>query len=367
MNANEVIANRAIELLGGVRGTKTPVHPNDHVNRCQSSNDVIPTATHLAILLALDEVLVPALQRLHGALAGKATAFDDVVKSGRTHLMDATPVRLGQEFAGYASQVEHALARIRDCRPRLCELALGGTAVGTGINAHESFAPRAIAHLAGRTGLPLEEAPDHFEAQAARDAVVEASGVLRSVAVSLAKIANDLRWLASGPRTAIAEIRLPALQPGSSIMPGKVNPVIPEAVIQVAAQVIGNDVAITLGGLGGTFELNTMMPLMAHDALFSAETLGAAASVLSSRCVEAIEADAARAADLLRRSLVTVTALVPVLGYDMAADIAREADATGTSPRDVVAARGLLSEAELDAVFDVRRMTEGGLGAGGGE
>jgi fumarate hydratase class II len=367
MNANEVIANRAIELLGGVRGTKTPVHPNDHVNRCQSSNDVIPTATHIAILLALDEVLIPALQRLQRALAGKATAFDGIVKSGRTHLMDATPVRLGQEFAGYASQVDHALARIRDCRPRLCELALGGTAVGTGINAHEAFAPRAIAHLARRTGLPLGEAPDHFEAQAARDAVVEVSGVLRSVAVSLAKIANDLRWLASGPRTAIAEIRLPALQPGSSIMPGKVNPVIPEAVIQVAAQVVGNDVAITLGGLGGTFELNTMMPLMAHDALFSAETLGAAASVLSARCVEGIEADATRTADLLGRSLVTVTALVPTLGYDVAADIAREASTTGKSPRDVVAARGLLSEAELDAVFDVRRMTEGGLRAGGGE
>jgi fumarate hydratase, class II len=367
MNANEVIANRAIELLGGVRGTKAPVHPNDHVNRCQSSNDVIPTATHVALLLALDEVLTPALEQLHGALADKAAAFDDVVKSGRTHLMDATPVRLGQEFAGYASQVEHALARLRDCRPRLCELALGGTAVGTGINAHEAFAPRAIEALARRTGLPLQEAPDHFEAQAARDAVVELSGALRSVAVSIAKIANDLRWLASGPRTGIAEIKLPALQPGSSIMPGKVNPVIPEAVIQVAAQVIGNDVAITLGGLGGTFELNTMMPLMAHDALFSVETLGAAAGVLSSRCVEGIEADPARATELLARSLVTVTALVPTLGYDLAAGIAKEAVVTGRSPRDVVADRGLLTEAELDEVFDVRRMTEGGLGSGGGE
>jgi fumarate hydratase class II len=343
------------------------VHPNDHVNRCQSSNDVIPTATHVALLLALDEVLTPALEQLHGALAAKAAAFDDIVKSGRTHLMDATPVRLGQEFAGYASQVAHALDRLRDCRLRLYELALGGTAVGTGINAHEEFAPRAISALARRTGLPLEEAPDHFEAQASRDAVVELSGTLRTVAVSLAKIANDLRWLASGPRTGIAEIKLPALQPGSSIMPGKVNPVIPEAVIQVAAQVIGNDVAITLGGLGGTFELNTMMPLMAHDALFSAETLGAAAGLLSSRCVEGIEADEDRAAELLSRSLVTVTALVPTLGYDLAADVAQEAVVTGKSPREVVAARGLLSEAELDAALDVRRMTEGGLGAGGGE
>jgi fumarate hydratase class II len=367
MNANEVIANRSIELLGGVRGTKTPVHPNDHVNRCQSSNDAIPTATHVAALLALDEVLIPGLERLEASLASKAAAFDDVVKSGRTHLMDATPVRLGQEFAGYASQVRHALARLAGCRPRLGELALGGTAVGTGINAHEEFAPRAIAHLVQRTGLPLTEAPDHFEAQAARDAVVELSGVLRTVAVSLAKIANDIRWLASGPRTGIAEIKLPPLQPGSSIMPGKVNPVVPEAVIQVAAQVIGNDVAITIGGLGGTFELNTMMPLMAYDALFSVEALGSAAAVLSSRCVEGIVADPARAAELLGRSLVTVTALVPTLGYDLAAEIAKEANATGKSPREVLAGRGLLSDAELDAVFDVRRMTEGGLGAGGGE
>ncbi|MGH2722372.1 MAG: class II fumarate hydratase [Actinomycetota bacterium] len=367
MNANEVIANRAIELLGGTVGSRTPVHPNDHVNRCQSSNDVIPTATHVAALLAIDEVLVPGLGQLRAALAAKAAAFDGVVKSGRTHLMDATPVRLGQEFAGYASQVEHALARFEATRPRLAELALGGTAVGTGINAHEEFAPRAIAHVARRTGLPLREAPDHFEAQGARDAVVELSGVLKGVAVSVAKIANDLRWLASGPRTGIAEIRLPALQPGSSIMPGKVNPVIPEAVIQVAAQVIGNDVAVTLGGLGGTFELNTMMPLMAHDVLFSTETLGAAAAVLASRCVEGIEADPDRALDLAGRSLVTVTALVPVLGYDLAADIAKEADATGRPPREVVAARGLLTEAELDEVFDLRRMTEGGIGSGGGD
>jgi fumarate hydratase, class II len=367
MNANEVIANRAIELLGGTRGSKTPVHPNDHVNRCQSSNDVIPTATHVAALLALEEVLVPALVQLRTALAGRAEAFDGIVKSGRTHLMDATPVRLGQEFAGFASQIEHALARLADCTPRLAELALGGTAVGTGINAHEEFARRAIAHMASRTGLPLAEAPDHFEAQAARDAVVELSGVLKSVAVSMAKIANDLRWLASGPRTGIAEIRLPSLQPGSSIMPGKVNPVIPEAVIQVAAQVIGSDVAVTLGGLGGTFELNTMMPLMAHNVLFSIETLGAAAGLLASRCVEGIEADPARALELAGRSLVTVTALVPALGYDLAADIAKEADATGKSPREVVASRGLLSESELDEVFDLRRMTEGGLGSGGGD
>jgi fumarate hydratase, class II len=367
MNANEVIANRAIELLGGTVGSRTPVHPNDHVNRCQSSNDVIPTATHVAALLALDEVLDPGLEQLREALSAKAAAFDGVVKSGRTHLMDATPVRLGQEFAGYASQVEHALARLEATRPRLAELALGGTAVGTGINAHEEFAPRAIAHIARRTGLPLREAPDHFEAQGARDAVVELSGALKGVAVSVAKIANDLRWLGSGPRTGIAEIRLPALQPGSSIMPGKVNPVIPEAVIQVAAQVIGNDVAVTLGGLGGTFELNTMMPLMAYDVLFSTETLGAATALLASRCVGGVEADPGRALDLAGRSLVTVTALVPVLGYDLAADIAREADATGRPPREVVAARGLLTEAELDQVFDLRRMTEGGLGSGGGD
>ena len=367
MNANEVIANRASELLGGVRGAKHPVHPNDHVNRCQSSNDVIPTVTHLAALAAINEALLPSLARLRAALEAKASDFDDVLKSGRTHLMDATPVRLGQEFAGYASQVSHAAIRMQRAGIHLGELALGGTAVGTGINAHPEFAARAIDHLRRRSGFDLVEAPDHFEAQGARDAVVEASGALKTVAVSLARIANDLRWLASGPRTGLAEIRLPALQPGSSIMPGKVNPVIPEAVIQVAAQVIGNDAAITLGGLGSIFELNTMMPLMAHDLLFSIETLGAAAGLLAERCVEGIEADAARARELLERSLVIVTALVPLIGYDAAAEVSKEAYATGRSLREIVVGRELLTSEEVDAALDLRRMTEPGLGPPGSE
>ena len=367
MNANEVIANRASELLGGVRGERRPVHPNDHVNRCQSSNDVIPTVTHLAALAGIRDVLAPGLARLQEALEVKARAFDHVLKPGRTHLMDATPVRLGQEFSGFASQVAHARRRVERVVGNLEELALGGTAVGTGINADPKFAGRAIALLRERTGFELVEAPDHFEAQSARDAVVEASAALKGAAVSLARIANDLRWLASGPRTALAEIRLPALQPGSSIMPGKVNPVIPEAVIQVAAQVIGNDAAITVGGLGSVFELNTMMPLMAHDVLFSIETLGAAARLLAERCVEGIEADETRARELLERSLVMVTALVPRIGYDAAAEVSKEAYATGRSLREIVVERGLLSEAEVDAALDLRRMTEPGLGPPGSE
>ncbi len=361
MNANEVIANRAIELLGGQRGARDPVHPNDHVNRCQSSNDVIPTATHLAALLAIEEALHPALERLQGALTAKAAAFDGIVKSGRTHLMDATPVRLGQELGGYASQVAHGIARIQGTVPHLEEVALGGTAVGTGINAHPEFARRAIAQVAARSDLNLREARDHFEAQGARDAVVEASGAVRTVAVSLVRIADDLRWLASGPRTGIAEIRLPALQPGSSIMPGKVNPVVPEAVIQVGAQVIANDLATTLGGLGSHFELNTMMPLMAYDLLFSIETLAAAAHLLATRCVEGIEADAQRCTELAERSLVTITALVPLIGYDLAAEVSQEAYATGKSVREVVLGRGLLDEKEVDDALDLFRMTRGGL------
>lgn len=362
MNANEVIANRAIEILGGTRGTKDPVHPNDHVNKCQSSNDVIPTATHIAVMLAIKEELLPAMQLLHAALADKAAAFDHILKSGRTHLMDATPVRLGQEFAGFASQIEHGLARVAGLFPHLSELALGGTAVGTGINAHEDFATLAIEFISERAEVPLREAPNHFEAQAARDAIVETSGALKTVAVSMARIANDLRWMASGPRTAIAEIKLPDLQPGSSIMPGKTNPVIPEAVIQVAAQVIGNDAAITLAGLGGIFELNTMMPLMAYDILFSIETLAAASRLLASKCVEGIVADEARAAELLSRSLVIVTALIPLIGYDAAGQVSKEAYSSGKSLKDILLERGLMTAEQIDSSLDLRKMTEGGIG-----
>ncbi|MGI8425706.1 MAG: class II fumarate hydratase [Actinomycetota bacterium] len=358
MNANEVIANRADEVLGETPGTGQ-VHPNDHVNLCQSSNDVIPTAAHVAALTAISEVLLPGLQRLAEALGAKAEQFDPIIKTGRTHLMDATPVRLGQEFGGFQSQVEHGLARIAGVLPHLSELALGGTAVGTGINAHPKFAEKTIARLSAATGIPLTEAPNHFEAQSARDAIVEASGALKTVAVSIAKIANDLRWMASGPSGGIGEIKLPELQAGSSIMPGKVNPVIPEAVIQVAAQVIGNDATITLGGLGGVFELNTMVPVMAYDLIFSIETLGAAAELLASRCVEGIAADDCRCAEPLKSGLMIATSLVPELGYDKVAEITEIAEQTGKGLKEIILERGLMPEEEIDKALDLRRMTEG--------
>lgn len=361
MNVNEVIANRANELLGFELGSKKPVHPNDHVNLCQSSNDVFPSATHLSALLGLRDTLLPALAHLGEALNAKAHQFDRVVKSGRTHLMDATPVRLGQEFSGYRAQVEHAIRAIEATIPHLSELALGGTAVGTGINAHPDFARRAIGHIAARTGLILKEASNHFEAQSARDAVVSTSGALKSAAVAVARISNDLRWLASGPACGLGEIRLPALQPGSSIMPGKVNPVIPEAVIQVAAQVIGNDAAITLGGLGGIFELNTMMPVMAHDLLFNIEALGNASELLAGRCVEGIEANPQRCADLLEGSLAVVTALVPAIGYDRAAEVAGHAQEPGRTVSRVVVEMGLMTATEAADALDVMKMTGGGL------
>ncbi len=366
MNANEVIANRANELLGAALGSKKPVHPKDHVNRCQSSNDVIPTATHLAALSALVEALLPSVDHLEDALSAKAREFDRIVKTGRTHLMDATPVRLGQEFAGYASQMGHGRARVRSVLPHLGELALGGTAVGTGLNAHPGFARRAIAHLADRTGLDLVESPNHFESQGARDAIVEASGAVRTVAVSASRIANDLRWLASGPSAAIGEIRLPALQPGSSIMPGKVNPVVAEAVIQVAAQVMGNDVAIGLAGLGSIFELNTMMPLMAYDILFSIEALAAAIELLASRCVEGVEANVERCRDLLSGNLATVTALVPAIGYDAAAAVARQAAETGKGIKQVLLDQGLMTEEQIDEALNLEAMTHPGLQQTGG-
>ena len=367
MNANEVIANRAIEILGGKIGSKDPVHPNDHVNMCQSSNDVIPTATHIAALLALKDRLLPSLEMLRTSLRTKAEEFDDIVKPGRTHLMDATPVRLGQEFAGFASQIDHGLARVAGTFPHLSELALGGTAVGTGINAHPDFAARTIQKISKRLQVPLLEAPDHFEAQANRDAVVETSGTIKTIAVSLASIASDLRMLASGPRTGYAEITLPALQPGSSIMPGKVNPVICEAVIMAAAQVIGNDTAITIGGLGGiggNFQLNTMMPLQAYNLIFSIETTAGSAETLATKCVQGIEANQDRASELMERTLMTVTALVPLIGYDLSAEVAKQAFTENKSLRQVVLERELLDAAQLDAALNVRKMTEGGMASG---
>jgi len=366
MNANEVIANRAIEMLGGERGSKD-VHPNDHVNACQSSNDVIPTSIRIAALLGISEDLIPALERLHASLAAKARELDDVVKVGRTHLMDATPVRLGQELGGYAMQVEKGVERLRSATERLVDLPLGGTAVGTGLNAHPRFASSTIALLAERTGHPFREAADHFEAQGAQDALVETSGALKTVAVSLMKIANDIRWMGSGPRAGLAELRLPSLQPGSSIMPGKVNPVAAEVVRQVAAQVIGNDTVVTVAGALGDFELNVMMPVMAHNLLQSIELLSRAVSLFAERAVDGLDADRERALLLVEQSFPIITALVPKIGYDAAADIAKEAVATGRSVREIAAERNVLGPGELDDALDVRRMTEGGIfGPGAG-
>ncbi|MDJ0791919.1 MAG: class II fumarate hydratase [Acidimicrobiia bacterium] len=360
MNANEVIANRATEILGGQLGSKL-VHPNDHVNASQSSNDTIPTAIHVAAVAGIESRLLPALDALSEALDAKAEEFDDVLKSGRTHLMDATPVRLGQEFGGYAVQVANGAERIRKVLPELYELALGGTAVGTGINAPEGFARDTIAEMARRSRYGFVEAADHFEAQAAKDAAVNASGALKTIAVSLFKVANDLRWLASGPRTGIAEIKLPSLQPGSSIMPGKVNPVIPEMVMQVSAQVIGNDAAITWGGANGNFELNVMMPMIAHNLLQSIDLLATAADVMRDKMVEGIEADSERAKWLLEQNVIIITALVPVIGYDRSAEVAKKAFAEGRGVREVALEMEVLPEAELNAALDLRPMTEGGV------
>ena len=354
MNANEVIANRASELLGGQRGDKL-VHPNDHVNRGQSSNDVIPSVIHLAALEAIKFDLCPALEELAAALRRKAEAFHDVLKIGRTHLQDATPMRLGQEFSGYASQLEHGLVRLKNVEPHLSELALGGTAVGTGINTHPDFARRVIEGLSKETGLALREAVNHFEAQAARDACVEASGALKTVAVSLIKIANDIRWLGSGPRLGIGELKLPPTQPGSSIMPGKVNPVMCEMLIQVSAQVIGNDAAITFGGTFGNFELNTMLPVIAWNLLQSIELLTNASRVFTRRCVNGLEADVLRCESNVERSLAMTTALVPVIGYDQAARIAKVASETNRTVKEVALEISGLDQKTLDELLDPRR------------
>jgi fumarate hydratase class II len=359
-NANEVIANRASELLGGEIGSHL-VHPNDHVNYGQSSNDVIPTAIYIATGAAIREDLLPAIGGLAAALGAKAEEFGDIVKSGRTHLMDATPVTLGQEFGGYAAQMRKAVTRLEAVLPEVDELALGGTAVGTGLNAPDGFAADVISEMAEVTGYPLREADDHFEAQAAKDAAVSVSGALKTTAQAMFKIANDLRWLASGPRTGIAEIRLPSLQPGSSIMPGKVNPVMSEMVMQVAAQVIGNDTTITWSGANGNFELNVMMPVMAHNLLESVGLLAAAADTFRERCIAGIEANEDRARELVEANIIVVTALNPHIGYDKGAIAAKEAFASGRNVRDVVVEKGWLTEAEVDDLLDLRRMTEGGV------
>ena len=365
MNVNEVLSNRAIEILGGQIGSKKPVHPNDHVNAGQSSNDVIPTAIHVSAYIAIEEQLEPALRRLAEALERKARELDPIVKIGRTHLQDAVPVRLGQEFSGYAQQARYALDRLAAVKPRLAELPLGGTAVGTGLNAPPEFAPKVIARLAERTGCPFVPAPNRFEAMAGKDAAVETSGALKTIATSLTKIANDVRWLASGPRCGIGEISIPSLQPGSSIMPGKVNPVIPESVLMVAAQVVGNDATITIAGMSGVFELNVMMPLIAFNLLQSIEILANASRLLAEKCVEGIEGNRERCEELVEKSLAMVTALVPKIGYDAAAEIAKESVKTGKTVRELCRERNVLPEDELREALDPWGQTEGGIHAGG--
>ncbi len=357
MNANEVIANRACQLLGKPIGSRDAVHPNDHVNLGQSSNDVIPTAIHVAAIEMMARELIPALARLQKALAGKARAFDRIVKIGRTHLQDATPIRLGQEFGGYARQIELGLDRVRRAQAALAEVALGGTAVGTGLNTHPKFADRVIALVSQEIGYRLREAADHFEAQSAQDSVVEASGQLRTIAVSLMKIANDIRWLGSGPRCGLGEIILPETQPGSSIMPGKVNPVIAESVTMVAAQVIGNDVTITVAGQSGNFELLVMLPVMAYNLLQSVELLARAAENFAVRCVEGIAANEPRCRDSIESSLAMCTALAPEIGYEAAARIAKEAYRTGKTVRAVALAERVLPAKKLETLLDPWRMT----------
>ncbi len=355
MNLNEVLATLAGRTLG------RPVHPNDHVNASQSSNDTFPSAMHLAAARAVVEDLQPALGHLTASLARRAVEFRDVVKSGRTHLMDATPVTLGQEFGGYAAQVAYGGERLDAALPRVGELPLGGTAVGTGINTPAGFAAEVIADLRAGTGLPLTEARDHFEAQGARDALVELSGVLRTIAVGLNKIANDLRWLASGPRTGLAELHLPDLQPGSSIMPGKVNPVVPEAVCQVVAQVIGNDAAVAFGGAAGTLELNVMLPVIARNLLESIRLLSSITRLLADRCVDGLQADVERCRRYAESSPSIVTPLNRYLGYEEAAKVAKQAVAEGRTIREIVdargyVARGVLTAEQLDEALDVLSM-----------
>lgn len=363
-NANEVIANRANEILGSPLGSRKPVHPNDHVNRCQSSNDVIPTSIQLSALVAVHEELIPALGYLKDALQRKAQEFMPVVKTGRTHLQDATPVRLGQEFLGYAGQAERGIERLRRAAEELADLPLGGTAVGTGINAHPEFAGRVCQHLTRRVGVPVHETDNHFQAQATLDCVLSAAGAMRTVAVSLWKIGNDLRWFASGPRAGLGEITLPEVQPGSSIMPGKVNPVIIESLTMVVARVLGNDQTLTVAAQSGSiFELNLMLPIAAYALLDSIALLAASAQNLARQCVDGIKATD-HGPKMVEQGLMLATALAPAIGYDAAAKIAKEALANGRTIREIAREKTKLSAEELDRLLDPARMTEPGMEAG---
>ncbi len=357
MNANEVISNVAIESLGGTIGSRTPVHPNDHVNKGQSSNDVFPSAIHLAAAVSIKDNLIPALQELENSLREKSTEFWGIVKTGRTHLQDATPIRLGQEFLGYAGQLELGRKRAEKALAELSVLALGGTAVGTGIGMHPEFSSRVITRLGELTGLNLSESTNHFQAQSTLDAIVSASGELKSVAVGMLKISNDLRWLGSGPRAGIGEIKLPEVQPGSSIMPGKVNPVIAESVAMVSAQVIGNDTTITIAGQSGNFELNVMMPVAAHNILESIELLATSAKNLARQCINGLTATD-KGPEMVMEGLAICTALAPIIGYDAAAAIAHEASQNGETIKEVALRVSDLTSAQLDKILDPLSMTE---------
>ena len=363
-NANEVIANRASQIMGGDLGSRL-VHPNDHVNMGQSSNDVIPTCIHLASLIAIKEDLIPGLEFLASELRKKSDEFWPVIKTGRTHLQDATPIRLGQQFLGFAGQAEIGIQRLGRAQDALAEVALGGTAVGTGVNTHPEFSARTCQVLSEMTGVDIRETSNHFQAQAALDAVVEASGVLKTIAISLHKIANDVRFLACGPRAGIGEITVPEVQPGSSIMPGKVNPVISESVVQVVAQVFGNHTTVAMAGHGSYFELNTMMPVAAHNILESIALLASSANNFAEQCVKGIEATSV-GPDMVEKGLMLGTGLSPAIGYDAAADIAKEAAATGKTIREVAKLKTSLSDAELDELLDPVAMTEPGVSVGGG-
>ncbi len=358
MNANEVIANRANEILGHSLGTKGPVHPNDHVNMCQSSNDVIPTAIHVAALMSVDHDLLPALRDLEDSLAKKAKEFDPIVKAGRTHLMDATPIRLGQEFSGYVSQLDHGIRRVSASRTALTELAIGGTAVGTGINAHPDFAGKVVEKVSAATNTKFRVAENHFEAQAAQDALVEASGAIRTVAVSIMKIANDLRWLGSGPHTGLRELNLPAIQPGSSIMPGKVNPVIPESVMQVGAVVVGNDMAIAMANSHSNLDLCTMMPAMAHRLQQSIELLTNVSRVFAHKCIDGLTVNEEVVRKYAESSPAIATKLNTIIGYEKAAEIAKEAGRSGKAVKELVVEKGLLTPEEAARILDPKGLTE---------
>ena len=348
MNFNEVIANRAIEMSGGEMGSKTPVHPNDHVNKSQSTNDTFPSAINIAAAMQINEHLLPKVKGLRDALTAKAEEFSKIVKLGRTHLQDATPLTLGQEFSGYTSQLDHALTAVENALPHLYELAWGGTAVGTGLNAPEGYAEKVADRIAEKTGLPFKTAPNKFEAMGAHDSAVEMSGALKTMAASLNKIANDIRWLASGPRSGIGEISLPSNEPGSSIMPGKVNPTQAEAITMVAAQVMGNDTTLTVAGASGNFELNVFRPVIAFNLLQSVKLLGDAADSFSVNCVAGIEPNLERIDGNLRNSLMLVTALTPHIGYDKAAEVAKKAHADNSTLRDTIEKLGYMSGEEFD-------------------